>query len=113
MFDFRATAKEREADKNRLWLVVKDMKVGKMENRFELRGGENIRIGRVVFTVREIVNSKVRYRTITTKEALREDFKENNHSNSIEEENIEFLKGRVKVDPSVPQFGKLMTRNNS
>ena len=89
------------------------MKVGKMENRFELRGGENIRIGRVVFTVREIVNSKVRYRTITTKEALREDFKENNHSNSIEEENIEFLKGRVKVDPSVPQFGKLMTRNNS
>ena len=99
MFDFRATAKEREADKNRLWLVVKDMKVGKMENRLELRGGENIRIGRVVFTVREIVNSKVRYRTITTKEALREEI---NHSNSIEEENIEFLKGRVKVEPPVP-----------
>lgn len=50
---------EHEEDLNRLWLVVRHLKVGETENRFELRGGEKIRIGRVIFTVKEIVNDKV------------------------------------------------------
>ena len=37
------------------------MKIGEVENRFELRGGEKIRIGRVIFTVKEIVNDKLQY----------------------------------------------------
>ena len=50
---------EHDEDLNRLWLVVRHLKVGEVENRFELRGGEKIRIGRVIFTVKEIVNDKI------------------------------------------------------
>ena len=54
---------EHEEDLNRLWLIVKHTKVGEIENHFELRGGEKIRIGRVIFTVKEIVNDKIQYRS--------------------------------------------------
>ena len=48
---------------NRLWIVVKHMKIGEVENRYELRGGEKIRIGRVIFTIKEIVNDKIQFRS--------------------------------------------------
>lgn len=54
---------EHEEDLNRLWVIVKHTKVGEIENHFELRGGEKIRIGRVIFTVKEIVNDKIQYRS--------------------------------------------------
>ena len=54
---------EHDEDLNRLWLVVKHLKVGEVENRFELRGGEKIRIGRVIFTVKEIVNDKIQFKS--------------------------------------------------
>ena len=37
------------------------MLCGELENHFVLRGGERIKIGRVVFTVRELVNDKYQY----------------------------------------------------
>jgi hypothetical protein len=47
---------------NKLWLIVRFMKIGENpENHFVLRGGERIKIGRVVFTVKELVNDKVQY----------------------------------------------------
>ena len=42
---------------------MRHTKIGERENRFELRGGEKIRIGRVIFTVKEIVNDKVQFRS--------------------------------------------------
>lgn len=30
-------------------------------NKFTLRGGERIKVGRVIFTVKEIVNAQVKY----------------------------------------------------
>ena len=39
------------------------MKIGEVENRYELRGGEKIRIGRVIFTIKEIVNDKIQFRS--------------------------------------------------
>ena len=44
-----------------LWLIIRYLKVGELENHFVLRGGERIKIGRVVFTVRELVNDKYQY----------------------------------------------------
>lgn len=46
-------------DLNQLWLVVRHMKVGKCQNQFELRGGETFKVGRIVFTVKELCNNKV------------------------------------------------------
>jgi hypothetical protein len=37
------------------------MNIDDKENNFVLRGGERIKIGRVVFTVRELANDKYRY----------------------------------------------------
>ena len=55
--------KEEEEDQglNKLWLIIRYLKVGELENHFVLRGGERIKIGRVVFTVRELVNDKYQY----------------------------------------------------
>jgi len=54
---------EEEEDQglNKLWLVIRSMNVDDKENHFVLRGGERIKIGRVVFTVRELANEKYRY----------------------------------------------------
>lgn len=52
---------EHDEELNRLWLIVRYLKVGEIENRFELRGGEKIRIGRVIFTVKEIVSDKFQF----------------------------------------------------
>jgi len=54
---------EQDEDLNRLWFVVKHLKVGEVENRLELRGGEKIRIGRIIFTVKEIVSDRVLFRS--------------------------------------------------
>ncbi len=53
-------------DLNRLWLIVRYMKAcsygdNNATNRFTLRGGERIKVGRVIFTVKEIVNPTTRY----------------------------------------------------
>lgn len=50
-----------ENDLNELWLIVRYMKGCfktdlQKANRFTLRGGEKIKIGRIVFTVKELVN---------------------------------------------------------
>ena len=37
------------------------MSVNNKENHFTLRGGEHIKVGRIIFTVKEIVNDKVQY----------------------------------------------------
>lgn len=54
---------EEEEDQglNKLWLIIRSTNVDDKENHFVLRGGERIKIGRVVFTVRELANDKYRY----------------------------------------------------
>lgn len=57
---------EETEDLNRLWLIVRYMKSCSSDdlqtvNKFTLRGGERIKIGRVIFTVKELVNSQVKY----------------------------------------------------
>ena len=46
---------------NRLWVVIRNTSVGDSENHFELQGGERIKVGRVVLTVKELCNDKVSY----------------------------------------------------
>jgi hypothetical protein len=41
--------------------VLRQLNVAGRDNHFILRGGERIKIGRVVFTVKELVNDKYRY----------------------------------------------------
>lgn len=48
-------------DQNRVWMIVRYMKNcskddAKSANKFTLRGGERIKLGRVIFTVKELVN---------------------------------------------------------
>ncbi len=48
-------------DLNRVWMIVRYMKNcskddAQTANRFTLRGGERIKLGRVIFTVKELVN---------------------------------------------------------
>jgi hypothetical protein len=48
-----------EQDLNRCWLIVRYMKScygpdPSLANRFSLRGGERIKVGRIIFTVKEI-----------------------------------------------------------
>ena len=45
----------------RLWFIVKNQKAGGVAGRYELRGGERFRIGRVLFHVKELVNDKFCY----------------------------------------------------
>ena len=46
---------------DRLWVVIRNTCVGDSENHFELQGGERIKVGRVVLTVKELCNDKVSY----------------------------------------------------
>ena len=48
-------------NETRLWFIVKNQKAGGVAGRYELRGGERFRIGRVLFHVRELVNDKFCY----------------------------------------------------
>lgn len=48
-------------DLNRVWMIVRYMKSCckddiQTSNKFTLRGGERIKLGRVIFTVKELVN---------------------------------------------------------
>lgn len=57
------TEEEEDQGLNKLWVTIRTMKVGNTENCFVLRGGERIKIGRVVFTVKELSNEKYSYGT--------------------------------------------------
>jgi hypothetical protein len=51
-------------DLNRVWMIVRYMKSCNKDdiqtaNKFTLRGGERIKLGRVIFTVKELVNDQV------------------------------------------------------
>lgn len=53
-------------DFNKLWLIVRYMKSCATNdlnatNKFTLKGGERIKVGRVIFTVKELVNAHTRY----------------------------------------------------
>jgi len=57
---------EETEDLNRLWLVIRYMKSCSSGsentlNKFTLRGGERIKVGRVIFTVKELVNPHSQY----------------------------------------------------
>ena len=54
---------ELEDDFQRLWLVVKHQRAGDVQGRYELRGGERIRLGRIVFHVKELVNERFQYQS--------------------------------------------------
>lgn len=42
-------------------MIIKSMKCRGRENHFEIRGGERIKFGRIIFTVKECVNDKVKF----------------------------------------------------
>ena len=50
-----------EHDQDHIWINIKNLKLAGESNRFELFGGECFKVGRVIFTVREICNNKVQY----------------------------------------------------
>ena len=53
-----------EDDLERLWLIVKHQRAGGVQGRYELRGGERIKLGRIVFHVKELVNEKFQYHSL-------------------------------------------------
>ena len=50
-----------EDDLQRLWLIVKHQRAGDAQGKYELSGGERIKLGRIVFHVKELVNEKFQY----------------------------------------------------
>ena len=61
---------------NKLWMIVRYMRgissdqkqINESENQFEIRGGEHIRLGRIIFTVTEINTDHLVYKKEGEKE---------------------------------------------
>jgi hypothetical protein len=72
---------------NRAWLIVRYMKScygpdHSIANRFTLRGGERIKVGRIIFIVKELVTDTIQYYGTPSLKEVSAPYDENNSDSS-------------------------------